>query len=500
MQPSPKSTTTAATEIFDAGVEDILQQTAAEMDVGDATTPAFNWSLDPDPAWLLDAAAAGPSNFMIGNSSPQAAISSSIPLDDLGINHFINSYVDYGSEASPGFFGYAIPMLALEEDSKIIAPAMRAVGLAGLANLDTSRKNELMRNSRSSYAEAIDLVNQAVASTDGAAQRDATIVSVLILGLYESNTCSSNTSLDAWAGHVDGAAALLASRGVAQFRTSSGMRIFFDALSLLMARCAQAGIALPPRIRLLRAQAARFTDVSDPAWIMAGAFIDVMEIHRRVDPDNSKSPLRPDEWEQCLAQTVVVDRELASRFDFSQLPAKWLFKTISDPLGDSQIIYQNTYHIYPDTGVAKIWNGMRACRLIANTVILSILRRDAVAAGETLASGQYSDLCQQAGEIVGQMRTDILASAPQLMGHVSYPSLCLVTQDRGDLCPLPPANSWFTMWYLYLVGAASADSPESRSWVANQLRGIREVTGIEKASYFSDLVESQGSSSFSPVF
>lgn len=76
---------------------------------------------------------------------------------------------------------------------------------------------------RKSYGHALRLTNTALRNPDEA-PKDTTMLSVLVLGLFEASMDHSPRGLRAWQQHINGAAELARMRGSAQFKTRPGIK------------------------------------------------------------------------------------------------------------------------------------------------------------------------------------------------------------------------------------------------------------------------------------
>ncbi|KAJ5223812.1 hypothetical protein N7468_008354 [Penicillium chermesinum] len=109
------------------------------------------------------------------------------------------------------------PLLQIVFDELSIRDAVVAVGLAALANIKHDRALRLA--SQEKYVVALRYTRQAVENPDGA-HPSHTFILIMMLTLYEM-TCCSNGNIDAWATHVEGAAALMQSNAFrSAFRSS----------------------------------------------------------------------------------------------------------------------------------------------------------------------------------------------------------------------------------------------------------------------------------------
>ncbi|KAJ5962615.1 hypothetical protein N7501_007556 [Penicillium viridicatum] len=412
-------------------------------------------------------------------------------LDELGINYFMANYVIKDSGPCPGVFNYTSNILAGPVgDAELARVAIRAVGLAGLAS--TTGANSIMRKARSSYAEAIERVNVALVDSR-VARNDSAIFAVMVLGLFESITCSGDESLEAWKCHINGAASLLMLRGTSQFCTRQGLQIFGEAVSHVLTLCSRYDQPVPPRLRYLRVEMERNVNGKSPSWILSTAHIEVMNLYNQVQPEQ-ETPFLAGEWETLLSHAAEISQRLENLF--AELPVSWRFKTVSDPTANPRLVFQGKYHIYYNTWIAKVWDGMRACRIILNQVIYCLLLREGLtwAPHEFSDGGAYTSLLQRTSDTTTEMRDNILASVPQMLGSIQQEATTgasyMDSSSTADPTRLVPASgAYFVVWYLYLAGSLPVNTPETREWIVDRLRAIRSTTGIQKAAYLADMIE-----------
>lgn len=127
------------------------------------------------------------------------------------------------------------PSTANEESDSVLA-SVTAVGLVGVAQM--TRSQTALDAARKSYGKALQLTNAALRD-QAEAVKDTTMLSVLILGLFEMIGGSSARTTEAWQKHLNGAAALAKIRGMAQFRSRAGIRMFFMLTQNTMISCIQ---------------------------------------------------------------------------------------------------------------------------------------------------------------------------------------------------------------------------------------------------------------------
>ncbi|PYI00181.1 hypothetical protein BO71DRAFT_393785 [Aspergillus ellipticus CBS 707.79] len=411
-------------------------------------------------------------------------------LHDLGINYYLSNYVVANSGPCPGFLNYSWDIITDSGgDCEMVQVAIRAIGLAALASATGTEKLNLQ--ARASYSQALRRLNTVLVDKT-MANHDSTVFTILTLSLYETITCSDVGSLEAWKNHINGAINLLMQRGAAQFRTTQGQQIFGEAVAHLLTLCSRVNQPVPPKLRALRVEWQRTTEGTSPAWMLATTHIEVMELFHRVNPDKD-TPFLQDEWETLLARGVELDQRI--QILVKEIPAPWGFKTVHDPEADPRVVYRGVYHIYYNTWVGKIWDGIRACRIFANQAIYCLLLREGFTwAPEVLSEdGLYLDLLQRASDTTTQMRDDILASVPQMLGFVRQDEATgtwYLDSSSPDIPHLAPANGgYFLLWHLFLAGTLWMNAPDVRLWAIDRLRAIRSATGIQKAGFLADALK-----------
>lgn len=401
------------------------------------------------------------------------------------MNYFVANYVMKDSGPCPGVHNYIDSILEDSTgDPELVRAAIRAVSFAGLGSSTGSAST--MRNARMNYINAIKRVN--VALTDSRAKNDSTIFTVMVLGLFESITCSCDQSLEAWKHHVNGIAGLLMHRGATQFHTKVGLQLFQEAFIHVITLCWHRDLPIPPRLRLLRSNMGYNLDGKDPSSLQGTVHMEGIGLHNKVRPAE-KVPFLDGTWEDLLSHAVKLDQILATIY--ADLPESWSFETVNDTTTDPSIVFQGKYHIYYNVWIARMWDGMRSCRLLLNEVIHCLLLREGFTWAPYEFSKDFFTKAQRASDVMITMRDDILASVPQMLGYVQRDTVTGLSYIRSNMGTsfVPASGAYFVVWHLYVAGKHPMNTTETREWIVNRLHAIRSMTGIQKATYLSDLVE-----------
>lgn len=108
---------------------------------------------------------------------------------------------------------------------------MKAVGLAGVAHARSSLS--LLKSARQQYVKAIEATNAALRSPLQV-KKDSVLISIMVLSIFETVTGANQKSLQDWAEHLMGAAALIKVRGIEQLNSANGRRMFIQLTASLM--------------------------------------------------------------------------------------------------------------------------------------------------------------------------------------------------------------------------------------------------------------------------
>lgn len=381
--------------------------------------------------------------------------------------------------------------------------SIRAVGLAGFSNVVNCPA--LMKDARKDYSTALNLVNAALRSpTD--VQKDSTLLAVMILSIFETVTGFNQHSLQAWAQHIHGAAALVKLRGRDQLRSPEGLRLFNQVTASLLMSCVHRELCIPAEIRELRTEAGKYIDPSNPAWRLQDILIAFASFRASLRDGSLSDPA------SILAASLDLDGAFTELF--SSVPAAWKYEVMSSDSGTfhSELLYEgcSTYHLYPDFGIAQIWNSMRACRILLNRAIRDVLLRGFAAKPPVFVSLEHTTVFQAVTDMLFQLRDDILASVPQYFERgdnipgLSEPldtsslassgtsSRHSIVQPPDQASGLRASGGYFLVWPLYLVGSMDITTEPMRLWIIKCLQYIGRSEGMQLAVAVAGLLEMRG--------
>lgn len=147
-----------------------------------------------------------------------------VPVADQAACHFISKFVLVPHQGSVrGFLDFVLPLVKMNGTPRHFQYAFDACALASLNNRVGTRSH-FEKEALGLYTKALSATNCAIRDPE-VAKQDATLVSVLLLGLFE-NITAKHVGMLAWGSHVEGAIQLAKARGRKQLRTKVGLAMF----------------------------------------------------------------------------------------------------------------------------------------------------------------------------------------------------------------------------------------------------------------------------------
>lgn len=462
-----------------------------------------------------------------------------------GFAYFFSRYVTADETPSHQKFGFLrevwrpVPMSEAHIDS--VLASMTAVGLMGLAS--TARSPELMDAARKSYGTALQLINHAL-KDPAEAVKDSTMLSVLILGVFEmmaENTSRRDTAV-AFQEHVNGAAAIARMRGPAQFQTQAGRRMFSMLCQRVIVSCAQRNMPMPDFLIELWHQMPQTSEAGSPNRRLMPLMWQVLQLRSDVNSGFLSDP------------ETIVDRLLAIDQDFenltTQLPPSWKYRTF-ELKQHHQAVFGRICHLYAKPHHANLWNHILTTRILLLETVLATISQDLATFSPTLDTARHLDEYHKARRKLKHLVRAVTASVPMQLGLMN-PADGTIGGADGDSAPIatveivatpsPPtspssrssdsASSVYSplsaieprhdhpsgltvldvthgrdpedeaarymslvsatstvVWPLFVVGMSTACGADMRAYVIGRLRTLYMETGIRQADAVANLLE-----------
>lgn len=263
--------------------------------------------------------------------------------EDVADGFFIQGYASrIPGESGPGRFDYLADKYNEYSLDAGLRSSIRAVGFASAAN--TMQSGAMLDKARYHYMQAVRWTNRALASNE-IAKKDTTLLSILVLGIFETMTGTHRRSLKDWSQHINGAAAVIKLRGDEQLDSIAGRRMLFQVTSNLLIVCIAQEKALPDYLlKLLEAAIAKIHN-PDPALLVQRTMIRAAQLRSDVRGGNIEDP------NAVLNEALKLDSALVK---ISQNPPDgWAYEVVYTSI-PSSYVWKGTYHVYPDCWIAQL--------------------------------------------------------------------------------------------------------------------------------------------------
>ncbi|KAK0723089.1 hypothetical protein B0T26DRAFT_740133 [Lasiosphaeria miniovina] len=468
-----------------------------------------------------------------------------------GTAYFFSRYVTMDETACHQKFDFVYDVwkpssVMPEREVDGVLASMTAVGLMGLASMTRSR--DFMDAARKSYGTALQLTNHALKNPVEAV-KDSTMLSVLILGVFEMMT--ENTprikTVKAFQEHVNGAAALAKMRGVAQFRTRAGKRMFSMLCQRVVISCIQRHVPMPQPLVELWQEASETLDPRDPTRWITPLMFQILQLRYDIKRGAITDP-------EAIVGALLSIEEDCEKLT-TQLPPSWQYRTFK-LTRQHPAVYEGVCHLYSSLWHATVWNGLRTARILVLETILSEIYRESQSFSPRLASSRYTEEFNRARRKLKQMIQAVNASVPQHLGLVNpvdgsiesmspastpissvevreTPSPATSPSSRssdsgssnyGGYSPSQPSGLTILdttgardaedeagrfmllvsatstiVWPLYVVGMSSACDEDTKAYVIERLRTLYMETGIRQADALANLLEEHESAESVPA-
>ncbi|KAH8901170.1 hypothetical protein GQ53DRAFT_740260 [Thozetella sp. PMI_491] len=362
---------------------------------------------------------------------PLGIRSLSISPDDIASTYFMHAY----AHASP--FSYLPELYSTLPHANHLTLALSAPALVLLSeNLSLPT---LLPLAHTHYVKALTHTNAAL-SSPRLATLDSTLLSVLLLSLFEALVFRGRQSPVGWNAHVQGCAVLLRLRGERQFDKSLGWHMYVHARGHILTSCAHRSIRALPELDLLQKHAARLANFGDSASIRVGSVLDSFANLRASRKDISVA--------EFVWKITDLNREMGSLLDDLGKAAPVQVLDISS-LPGRICAYRDCVTIYPSRMIARQWNNLRLLRLFLYEDLWSALSsRGNIGPDEppleTPLGLEWPQIQQQATYDAEDTIFNILYGVPYSIELSERPSLsarCLIwplsTIAVSELAPLP---------------------------------------------------------------
>ena len=386
-----------------------------------------------------------------------------VSIDDRARSAFFFRYVS-------GFTSTYDILVPLYTRSSLDGPLRVSVDAVSLAFLpfhfDCPQAPELASQK---YLEALPLLNKAL-SVPATAVSDSTLLSVLLLDLFEKISNNKPRSTGSWMSHVNGALALVNLRDKTQFQNYTGFRLLVRLTTNLLISCVAANAPVPPALTSLREEMEVFLDKDDPKWRLSGFVIRYSNLRAALQDGRITS-------QDVIAQLAELDEEITLLV--SRVPQGWLYEKV-ELNGPSKRVFEHHCDVYPDHFVTQTWNVLRVLRIF----LLDIIQTYGVDQAMTpLAWGDHRPHPESLGELIDSLAKEICATAPQ------YTTFADIGSTSDDEPAIQRLRCYTLIFPLYVAGMYASPRTNMRAWIVKEMRLMASSAGIRNANIVADILD-----------
>ncbi|CZR58016.1 related to negative acting factor [Phialocephala subalpina] len=409
-------------------------------------------------------------------------------IEDRATGFFVANYVLGMNGPSRGHLDYIGEISRIQVLDEGLVCSMKAVGLAGFAHAEHAPS--LMKNARYQYMLALNATNAALRDPVEV-KKDTTLLAIIILGIFETITGCTKRSLQDWAQHVNGAAAVIKLRGPDQVKTPQGRRMLIQVTSSLMVNCLQRGVPLPQHIQEFMTAAIKEVEKPDAAFVINDIMMHFTTLRASVLSGKLTNP------REILRRCLELDGKLLDIV--VNVPEGWEYQTIITDV-DSDVAFNGRYHVYYDYWIGMIWNALRSLRILINELIRELLLRGFARQPPIFNSTEYTAQFQISTDVMYQHQEEILLSVAQHFNQFPPPrdpssykemtSMPILAYNEMH-APIRMSGGSFLIWPLWHVGVLDITTEEVRQFVVKNLRAIGHTMGIQQANVLAEVVDAR---------
>ncbi|OAA61361.1 Fungal transcriptional regulatory protein [Cordyceps fumosorosea ARSEF 2679] len=408
-----------------------------------------------------------------------------IPLQDAASCHFLSNWVLLPPEGTNrGFFEFLLPIQKKATRGSPFYLAFKACALSSLTQKGFDPTIE--RQATSYYVKALAATTDAL-SRPSVATSDATLATVMLLGLYEIQSASGR-GVEGWVAHASGSMQLMNSRSWKKLNTDLGMSIFVAVrVNLILLGLLQ---GKPPPTSSEWWGKGTFKD----KYALVGLHLSTLttEVRHQLDNLLDLEYATLDDFDQLSAimkKCQVLEAHcrgwpdtLPEYFKFNI--AAWISHPPTDP-AKSEALF-GPVHSYSDPWVGAIWNMVRTSRLI---LLTSILRCSALIHERTDVKTlpEYPDVAKLCIDVIHEA----IAGVPYQLGWFKNRTALLPTMPSyacGQNGAQSTLAAFTAMFPLTSIRDHELATDEQRVFAEARLQfmahnlGLRSAAFVEKAA------------------
>lgn len=355
--------------------------------------------------------------------------------------------------------------------------AIEAVSLAYLWHQFYSEAALVIARER--YILALRMTNK-VLKFPNEAIKETTLLSSLLLDLFEKITGSKSRTDKSWTSHVSGAVALVKLRGLDQFRDPSEFRLLVRLTNHYLISCVASGLLVPEGLLSIRNYIDKRLDLPDYTLQLSDATMD----YARLRSDITKGVLSNDD---CINTSMVLDKKIEA-LEFN-MPASWKHSTIILQHKVDKAFGLH-FDVYPGRNKCLAGNILRVVRILLNETVLESIQASSL--GE-----YYLSMRETVSGNIRKLVEAICASVPQYTDCEGTACERFPTRENLSLegashmhTPDHQKDCYTLIFPLYAAGRSSA-FPDVRPWAIKQLHYLGSHFNVRNAELVAQILEGE---------
>ncbi|KAG9196539.1 hypothetical protein G6011_01660 [Alternaria panax] len=325
--------------------------------------------------------------------------------------YFLANYAGTADFPQGGQFEWIPFLLSQPNVEDALRESFRALSLAVFSN--AVKSPAVMQKARIAYVSALEETNRALTSHETAI-KDSTVISVILLGMYESTRYTDKSSIARWSKHVSGAYTLFVLRGKSQFDTELGRQIFLQSYGVALFFTLELGTNIPKGVQELYDQMPTGGGFQELGKKFMMGMLHAMHAVVKLSQDKSHGPV------EIINEARKLDQDL-NRIK-ALLPLAWHPKRVRLN-APSYHYYGNMYSLCLHPVITQMWNYTR----FLGIKIHEIIRTNLVRVCEEHTSPSFDDvslkLCiQNEEDMLRANVAAIISAVPQTTGMVPSPT------------------------------------------------------------------------------
>ncbi|KAL1793176.1 hypothetical protein ACET3X_008158 [Alternaria dauci] len=405
-------------------------------------------------------------------------------VDARAQGYFLANYAGTADFPQGGQFEWIPQLLSRPDVEGSLRESFRALSLAVFSN--AVKSPAVMQKARIAYVSALEETNKALISHETAV-KDSTVVSVILLGLYEGTRYTDKSSIARWSKHVSGAYTLFMLRGKSQFDTELGRQIFLQSLGVALFFTLELGTNIPKGVQELYGQIPTGGGFQELGKKFMMSMLYLMHAVVKLNQDNSHAPV------DIINKARKLDQDLENIK--ALLPVAW--HPIRVPLNTpSDHYYGNLYSLCLHPVITQMWNYTRFLAIKIHEIIrANLVRLCEEPSSQNFDLASLETCIKYEEDMLRANVAAIIAAVPQITGMVPSPTRPFApgkdTEESPEEDTMREPGTFINsivsprlmqiIQPVYTVGTSMLITDELRQWIIKILHFVALRIGSRQA-------------------